>query len=125
VTTKDRPVLSVALHPESPAAKVTFYQIFRATKLFRFCLSPDENSSLFNYGRQSWQLGLVNTDGFRVPFVKNAELKPEAFGAPEWARDGKSIFCHDLENIYTSIRWKRFEKNGSSEYSDCCEHEQR
>jgi len=33
-------------------------------------------------------------------FVKNAELKSEALGAPEWARDGKSIFCHDLENLY-------------------------
>jgi len=28
------------------------------------------------------------------------ELKSEAFGAPAWARDGKSIFCHDLDNLY-------------------------
>jgi Tol biopolymer transport system component len=32
--------------------------------------------------------------------VQNAGLKSEAFGAAEWARDGKSIFCHDLDNIY-------------------------
>ena len=48
----------------------------------------------------AWQLGLVNADGSGFRFVKNAELRPEAFGAPEWARDGKSIFCHDLDNIY-------------------------
>jgi len=43
---------------------------------------------------------LVNADGSEFRLVKNAELKPEAFGAPEWARDAKSIFCHDLDNIY-------------------------
>ena len=42
----------------------------------------------------------MNADGSGFRFVKNAELRSEAFGAPEWARDGKSIFCHDLDNIY-------------------------
>ena len=41
----------------------------------------------------------MNADGSGFRFLKNAELKPEAF-APEWARDGKSIFYHDLDNIY-------------------------
>jgi hypothetical protein len=49
---------------------------------------------------KAWQLGLVNADGSGFHFVKNAELKSEAFGEPTWARDGKSIFCHDLDNIY-------------------------
>ena len=49
---------------------------------------------------KAWQLGLVNADGSGFRFVKNAELRFEAFGAPEWARDGESIFCHDLDNIY-------------------------
>jgi TolB protein len=48
----------------------------------------------------AWHLGLVNVDGSGFRFVKNAELTPDAFGAPKWARDGKSIFCHDLDNIY-------------------------
>ena len=59
------------------------------------------NSSLF----QLWQtrrgtLGLVNADGSGFRFCKECGAKAEAFGAPEWARDGKSIFCHDLDNIY-------------------------
>jgi len=49
---------------------------------------------------KEWHLGLVNADGSSFRFVRNAELKSEAFGAPEWARDGKSIFCHDLDNLY-------------------------
>jgi hypothetical protein len=37
----------------------------------------------------------------RVPACKERRAKARrAFGAPEWARDGKSIFCHDLDNIY-------------------------
>ena len=34
-----------------------------------------------------------------VPVLKNAE-QARCVRAPEWARDGKSIFCHDLDNIY-------------------------
>jgi TolB protein len=63
--------------------------------------SPDGKQLAFSImADKAWQLGLVNANGSGFRFVKNAELKPEAFGAPEWARDGKSIFCHDLDNIY-------------------------
>ncbi|PYL19399.1 MAG: hypothetical protein DMF41_09760 [Verrucomicrobia bacterium] len=63
--------------------------------------SPDGSKLAFSImADKAWQLGLVNADGSAFRFVKNAELRPEAFGASEWARDGKSIFCHDLDNIY-------------------------
>jgi len=63
--------------------------------------SPDGKQLAFSIMTdQAWHLGLVNADGSGFRLVKNAELKPDAFGAPEWARDGKSIFCHDLDNIY-------------------------
>jgi TolB protein len=63
--------------------------------------SPDGKQLAFSImADNAWHLGMVNADGSGFRFVKNAELKPEAFGAPEWARDGKSIFCHDLDNIY-------------------------
>jgi TolB protein len=65
------------------------------------CWSPDGKQLAFSIMTHNvWDLGLVNADGSGFRFVKNAELKSEAFGAPAWARDGKSIFCHDLENIY-------------------------
>jgi TolB protein len=63
--------------------------------------SPDGKQLAFSImADKAWQLGLVNADSSGFRFVKNAELRPEAFGAPEWARDGKSIFCHALDNIY-------------------------
>jgi TolB protein len=63
--------------------------------------SPDGKQIAFSImAEDAWHLGLVNADGSSFRLVKNAELKPDAFGAPEWARDGKSIFCHDLDNIY-------------------------
>ena len=63
--------------------------------------SPDGKQLAFSIMTDNaWHLGLVNADGSGFRLVKNAELKPDAFGAPEWARDGKSIFCHDLDNIY-------------------------
>jgi TolB protein len=63
--------------------------------------SPDGKQLAFSIMTENaWHLGLVNADGSGFRVVKNAELKPDAFGAPEWARDGKSIFCHDLGNIY-------------------------
>jgi len=63
--------------------------------------SPDGKQLAFSIMTDNaWHLGLVNADGSGFRLVKNAELQPDAFGAPEWARDGKSIFCHDLDNIY-------------------------
>ena len=63
--------------------------------------SPDGSKLAFSImAEKEWHLGLVNADGSGFRFVKNAELKSEAFGEPTWARDGKSIFCHDLDNIY-------------------------
>jgi TolB protein len=63
--------------------------------------SPDGSKLAFSImAEEEWHLGLVNADGSGFRFVKNAGLKRDALGAPEWARDGKSIFCHDLDNIY-------------------------
>jgi TolB protein len=63
--------------------------------------SPDGKQLAFSIMTEhAWHLGLVNADGSAFRLIKNPELKPEAFGAPEWARDGQSIFCHDLDNIY-------------------------
>ena len=48
--------------------------------------SPDGSQLAFSIMTdQAWHLGLVNADGSGFRLVKNAELKPDAFGAPEWA----------------------------------------
>src|SRR5437870_6833011 len=63
--------------------------------------SPDGSKLAFSImAEKEWRLGLVNADGSAFGFVKNAALKSDAFGAPTWSADGKSIFCYDLDNLY-------------------------
>jgi TolB protein len=81
--------------------KVTVVPNIPSDNCFGPVWSPDGTKLAFSImADKAWQLGLVNADGSGFRFVKNAELKSEAFGAPEWARDGKSIFCHDLDSLY-------------------------
>jgi TolB protein len=81
--------------------KVTILKEIPSDNCFGPVWSPDGTKLAFSImADKAWQLGLVNADGSGFRFVKNAELKSEAFGAPEWARDGKSIFCHDLDSLY-------------------------
>jgi TolB protein len=81
--------------------KVTVLNDIPSDNCFGPVWSPDGSKLAFSImAEKEWHLGLVNTDGSGFRFVKNAGLKSEAFGTPEWARDGKSIFCHDLDNIY-------------------------
>ena len=83
------------------SGKVTVVPNIPSDNCFGPVWSPDGKQLAFSImADNAWHLGLVNADGSGFRFVKNAELKPEVFGAPEWARDGKSIFCHDLDNIY-------------------------
>ena len=83
------------------SGKVTVIPNIPSDNCFGPVWSPDGKQLAFSIMTdQAWRLGLVNADGSAFRLVKNTELKPDAFGAPEWARDGKSIFCHDLDNIY-------------------------
>lgn len=83
------------------SGKVTVLKDIPSDNCFGPVWSPDGSKLAFSImADKDWQLGLVNADGSGFHFVKNAALKSDAFGAPEWARDGKSIFCHDLDNIY-------------------------
>ena len=83
------------------SGKVTVLKDIPSDNCFGPVWSPDGSKLAFSImADKDWQLGLVNADGSGFHFVKNGTLKSDAFGAPEWARDGKSIFCHDLDNIY-------------------------
>lgn len=63
--------------------------------------SPDGKALAFMImADQKWQLGLVNADGSGFHFLQNPELKRDGLGGQEWSRDGKWIFCHDLDNLY-------------------------
>jgi TolB protein len=83
------------------SGKVTVLKDIPSDNCFGPVWSPDGNKiAFFIMADKEWHLGLVNADGSGFRFVKNAGLKSDAFGGPAWARDGKSIFCHDLDNLY-------------------------
>jgi TolB protein len=83
------------------SGKVTVFKDIPSDNCFGPVWSPDGNKIAFSImAEKEWHLGLVNADGSGFRFVKNAGLKSDAFGEPTWARDSKSIFCHDLDNIY-------------------------
>lgn len=83
------------------SSKTTVLKDIPSDNCFGPVWSPDGKQLAFSImADEVWRLGLVNADGSGFHFLKNAELKSDAFGAPAWGRDGKSIFCHDLDNLY-------------------------
>jgi TolB protein len=83
------------------SGKVTVLKDIPSDNCFGPVWSPDGNKiAFFIMADKEWHLGLVNADGSGFRFVKNAGLKSDAFGEPTWSADGKSIFCHDLDNLY-------------------------
>jgi TolB protein len=62
--------------------------------------SPDGKALLFNtFADSDWALGVVNADGTGFRIVKKPESKGRSYYEPCWAGDGKSYFCHDLDQI--------------------------
>ena len=63
--------------------------------------SPDGKSIAFTLQVDGlWHLGMINTDGTDFKFIKKGEQDQVTLYSPCWARDGKSIFCEDMTNIY-------------------------
>jgi len=67
--------------------------------------SPDGKWIVFQSrrGGLAWisDLALVKEDGTGFNIIKKGEEQlKSAFNMPRWARDGRSIFYHDLSNIY-------------------------
>lgn len=86
---------------EVATSKVTVLKNIPSDNCFGPVWSPDGKQLAFMImAEKRWQLGLVNADGSGFRFVKNPELDGDGLGGLEWSRDGRSIFCHDLENLY-------------------------
>lgn len=82
-------------------SKVTVLKNIPSDNCFGPVWSPDGKQLAFMImADKKWQLGFVNADGSGFRFAKNPELENDGLGGVEWSRDGKSMFCHDLENLY-------------------------
>jgi TolB protein len=63
--------------------------------------SPDGNSIAFTFRSNGvWHLGRVKSDGSNFQFIKKGVPNQSTFYSPCWARDGLSIFCEDMTDIY-------------------------
>jgi TolB protein len=102
------------------SGKVTVLKDIPSDNCFGPVWSPNGQQLAFMImADNQWQLGLVNADGSGFRFLKNTKLNGDGLGGQEWSRDGKSVFCHDLDNLLPDrSRWKRFEKMGTIENFD-------
>ena len=63
--------------------------------------SPDGNWIAFTMRTDDvWNLGIIKADGADFKLLRKGDQAGTALYSPCWARDGKSIFCHDITNIY-------------------------
>ena len=63
--------------------------------------SPDGDRLAFTlYADRVWNLALINSDGSGFKVIKKGEPDKVTLFSPCWAADGKSLFCHDMTEIY-------------------------
>ena len=63
--------------------------------------SPDGKRILFLLRQNEvWNLGTIASDGTDFHILRRGAQGRASFYSPCWAHDGKSIFCHDMINIY-------------------------
>jgi len=63
--------------------------------------SPDGKRILFTLRQNEvWDLGLINPDGTDFRVLKKGAPNEVTRYSPVWARDGQSVFCQDMTNIY-------------------------
>ncbi len=63
--------------------------------------SPDGNRILFTLRQNEvWDLGVINADGTGFRLLKKGAAGEVTRYSPIWARDGQSVFCQDMTNIY-------------------------
>jgi len=63
--------------------------------------SPDGKRILFTLRQNEvWDLGLINSDGTDFRVLKKGAQNEVTRYSPIWARDGQSVFCQDMTNIY-------------------------
>jgi len=63
--------------------------------------SPDGKRILFTLRQNEvWNLGLINSDGTDFRVLKKGAQNEVTRYSPIWARDGQSVFCQDMTNIY-------------------------
>ena len=63
--------------------------------------SPDGKRILFTLRvKDVWDLGVIDVDGTNFHTIKKGAQNETTLYSPVWSRDGESVFCQDMTNIY-------------------------
>src|SRR5207249_10923781 len=85
----------------SPLARPRFFKDVPSDNSYYPTWSPDGNRILFTLRQNEvWDLGLINADGTGFRVVRKGDPNEVTRYSPVWARDGQSVFCQDMTNIY-------------------------
>jgi TolB protein len=109
--------------------KVTIFKDIPSDNCFCPVWSSDGSKLAFHiFANKEWHLGWVNADGSDFHLLKDVKPRSDnpfarlidTIWAPAWASDAKSIFCHDLANVYqidldenVLKKWEAVETPGS------------
>lgn len=93
---------------DSATGKVTIFKDILSDNCFGPVWSPDSSKLAFQiFVNDEWHLGWINADGSDFRLLKDVKPRNETFitsidtvWAPAWSSDGRSIFCHDMDEIY-------------------------
>jgi len=86
---------------EIASGKTTVFKDVPSDNSYYPTWSSDGKRVLFTL-RQSevWDLGLIDSDGTDFRVLKKGAQNEVTRYSPIWARDGQSVFCQDMTNIY-------------------------
>lgn len=86
---------------EIATGKITIFKEVPSDNSYYPAWSPDGKRILFTLRQDElWHLGLINPDGTDFHILKKGIQDEVTRYSPVWARDGQSVFCQDMTNIY-------------------------
>ena len=92
---------SDGLVPWRAGGKPTVFKHVPSENAYYPSWSPDGKRILFTLrNKDVWGIGVINADGKDFRVVKKGASDKVTLYSPCWARDGQSIFCQHMTNIY-------------------------
>src|SRR6266700_99560 len=86
---------------EIETRKITVFKDVPSDNSYYPTWSADGKRILFTLRQNEiWDLGLINADGTGFRVLKKGDPKEVTRYSPIWTRDGQSVFCQDMTNIY-------------------------
>ena len=86
---------------EISTGKTTVFKDIPSDNSYYPTWSPDGKRILFTLRQNEvWDLGLINADGTDFRVLKKGAPNEVTRYSPIWARDGQSVFCQDMTDIY-------------------------